>query len=97
MVDFAAHFTIHATKIGFKNGTFYLESVVLEVVHLPIVCQSESSLRYFHLGRISNLFSIHREKIQGSLVVEKSFSWTNLKYGRLKNSASCPKLNSTHQ
>ena len=28
MVDFAAHFTIHATKIGFS--TFYLESVVLE-------------------------------------------------------------------
>ena len=30
MVDFAAHCTIHATKIGFKNSTFYLESVVLE-------------------------------------------------------------------
>ena len=30
MVDFAAHSTIHATKIGFKNCTFYLESVVLE-------------------------------------------------------------------
>ena len=27
MADFAAHFTIHATKIGFL---FYLESVVLE-------------------------------------------------------------------
>ena len=30
MVDFAANFTIHATKIGFKNSTFYLVSVVLE-------------------------------------------------------------------
>ena len=30
MVNFAAHFTIHATKIVLKNGTFYLESVVLE-------------------------------------------------------------------
>ena len=30
MVDFAAHFTVHATKTGFKNGTFYLVSVVLE-------------------------------------------------------------------
>ena len=30
MVDFATHFTIHTTKIGFKNSTFYLESVVLE-------------------------------------------------------------------
>ena len=28
MVDFAAHFTIHANV--FKNSTFYLESVVLE-------------------------------------------------------------------
>ena len=30
MVDFAAHFTIQATKIGFKNSTFYPVSVVLE-------------------------------------------------------------------
>ena len=30
MVDFAANFTILATKIGFKSSTFYLESVVLE-------------------------------------------------------------------
>ena len=29
MVDFAAHFTIQATKIGFKK-VLYLESVVLE-------------------------------------------------------------------
>ena len=27
MVDFAAHFTIHAIKLGFQNTTFYLESV----------------------------------------------------------------------
>ena len=25
MVDFAAHFTIHAIKIGFQNTTLYLE------------------------------------------------------------------------
>ena len=30
MINFAAHFTIHATKIGFKNSAFYLESVALE-------------------------------------------------------------------
>ena len=30
MVDFAAHFTMHAIKIGFKITTFYLENVVLE-------------------------------------------------------------------
>ena len=58
MVDFAAHCTIHAVKIGFQNSTFYLESVV-KVVHLPIACQSERSPRYFHLDRISELFTIH--------------------------------------
>ena len=31
MVDFATHFTILDTKVGFKKkSTFYLESVVLE-------------------------------------------------------------------
>ena len=30
MVDFAAHFPIHALKQAFKSSTFYLESVVLE-------------------------------------------------------------------
>ena len=30
MVDFAAYCTIHVTKMGFKNSTFYLESVVFE-------------------------------------------------------------------
>ena len=39
MVDFAAHFTIYTIKIGFQK--YYLESVVLEIVHLPIACQSE--------------------------------------------------------
>ena len=38
MADFATHFTIHATKIGFKNSTFYLESIVLES------CSSTNSL-----------------------------------------------------
>ena len=77
MVDFAAHFTIHATKIGFKNGKFYLESVVLEsrssTNSLQIVCQSEHSLRYFHLGRISDLFSIRRSSSHTLPAAEKRF------------------------
>ena len=36
MVDFAAHFTIHAIKIGFKK--YYMSLII---VHLPIACQSE--------------------------------------------------------
>ena len=43
MVDFTAHFTVHAIKIGIQNW-----------VHLPIACQSERSLRYFYLDRISD-------------------------------------------
>ena len=43
MVDFAAHFTIHAIEIGIQK--YYI---------LPgKCCQSEHSLRYFHLDRIS--------------------------------------------
>ena len=77
MADFTAHVTIHSIKIGF---TFYLESVSLKVVHLPIACQSERSLRYFHLDRISDMFyfphaapyaASSREKIWGCLVVRK--------------------------
>ena len=30
MVDYDAHFNVHAIKIGFKNAKFDLESVVLE-------------------------------------------------------------------
>ena len=59
MVDFAAHCTTHATKIGFKNSTFYLESVVLD--------------SYFHLGRISDLFSIDRSSSHTLLAAEKRF------------------------
>ena len=51
-VDFAAHFAIQAIKIGFKNSTFLRKVLSLKVVHLPIACQSERSLRYFHLNRI---------------------------------------------
>ena len=58
MVDFPAHFTIHAIKIGFQNTTFYLDSVVLESRHLPLACQSER--RYFHLNRINDSFAIDR-------------------------------------
>ena len=46
MVDFAAHCTIHATKIGFKIVHFTWKVLSLKVVHLPIVCPSERSLRY---------------------------------------------------
>ena len=60
MVDFAANFTIHATKIGFKIVHFTRKVLSLKVVHLPIACQSERSPHYFHLGRISDLVSIHR-------------------------------------
>ena len=68
MVDFAANFTK-----AFKKSTFYLESVVLmKVVHLPLVYQSERSLRYFHLGRISDLFSIHRLSSHTLLAAEKN-------------------------
>ena len=40
MVDFAAHFTIHATKLGFKIVHFTWKVLSLKVVHLPIVCRS---------------------------------------------------------
>ena len=72
MVDFAANFTIHATKIV-KNSTFYLESVVLESRSFTNTCQSERSLCYFHLGRIRDLFSIHRSSSHTMLAAEKRF------------------------
>ena len=47
MVDFAAHFTFHAIKIGFQK--YY-------VLPGKCACQSEHSPRYFHLDRIRSLF-----------------------------------------
>ena len=76
MVDFAAYFTIHATIIGFKNGTFSWKVLSLKVVHLPIACQSERSLRYFHLGRISDLFSIDLLRAHTLPAAEKRFRVT---------------------
>ena len=73
MVDFAAHCTIHATKIGFKNSNFTWKVLSLKVVHLPIVCQSERSLRYFHLGRISDLFYLSLEFPHATIAAEKIF------------------------
>ena len=73
MVDFATYFPIHATKIAFKNSTFYLERVVLESHSSPIACQRERSLCYFHLGRISDLLSIHRSSSHTLLAAEKRF------------------------
>ena len=74
MVDFAAHFTIHAIKIGFQKA-FSWKVLSFKVVHLPIAGQSERSLHYFHLDRICDSFAIHcssshaatssREKILG--------------------------------
>ena len=57
MLDFAAHFTINRIS---KIVHFTWKVLSLKVVHLPIACQSERSHRYFHLCRISDLFSIHR-------------------------------------
>ena len=45
----------------------------LKVIHLQIVCQSEHSLRYFHLGRISDLFSIHRSSSHMLPAAQKRF------------------------
>ena len=66
MVDFTAHFTIQTIKIGFQK-------LSLKVIHLPKACQSERSLRYFHLDRISDLFAIHRSSSHILLAVEKIF------------------------
>ena len=67
MVDFAAHFT---TKILH----FTWKMLSLKVVHLPIACQSERSLRYFNQGRISS-FAIHRSSSQALLAAEKIFGF----------------------
>ena len=73
MVDFAAHFTIYATKLFSKILHFTWKVLSLKVVHLPIACQSECSLRYFHLDRISDLFSVHRSSSHMLLAAEKRF------------------------
>ena len=70
MVDFAAHFTIHVIKIILH---FIWKVLSLKVVHLPITCQSERSLRYFHLDRISNSFAIHCSSSHTLLAAEKRF------------------------
>ena len=79
MVDFAANFTIRLLNIVH----FTWKVLSLKVVHLPISCQSERSLRYFHLGWISDLLSIHLE-FRGSLVVTKQLLWEKLKIRTLK-------------
>ena len=74
MVDFAAHFTIQAIKTGFKKNIHFTWKVMsLKVIHIPIVCQSECSLRYFHPDRISDLFSIHCLSSHMLLAAEKRF------------------------
>ena len=77
MVDFASNFTI--TKIGLKNSTFYMESVVLESrSSTNMACQSERSLRYFHLGRISDLLSIDRSS--SHMLIDYYFKTCRLLY-----------------
>ena len=103
MVDFATHFTIHAKNRLSKTVHFTWKTLSLKVVHLPIACHSERSLRYFRLGRISDFFSIHRSSSHTLLAAEKKFRvaqyavrklvlWEKLKYERFKNTGSCPKL-----
>ena len=70
MVDFAAHFTIHTVTIRLPKIHFTW-NLSLKVIHLPIACQSERSLRYFHLDRISDLFAIHCSNSHTLLAAEK--------------------------
>ena len=70
MVDFAAHFTIHAKNRISKNTTFYLESVVLES-HSST--NSLPKCRYFYLDGISDSFAIHRSSSTTLLAAEKRF------------------------
>ena len=72
MVDFAAHFTIQAIKNKLSKIEHFTWKVLsLKVVHLP--CQSEHSLCYFHLDRISDLFSFHLLSSHMLLAAEKRF------------------------
>ena len=68
--------TIHAIKIGFLNFTWKVLS--LKVVQLPLACQSEHSLPYFHLDRISDSFAIHRSSSHMLLAAEKRFGVASL-------------------
>ena len=71
MVDFAAHFPIHAIKIGFQIIIvhFTWKVLSLKVVHLPIAYQSEC----INLGRISDLFSVHLSSSHTLLAAKKRF------------------------
>ena len=73
MVDFAAHFTIHAKNRFSKILHFTWKVLSLKVVHLQIACQSEHSIRCFHLDRIRELFAIHRSSSHMLLAAEKIF------------------------
>ena len=59
MVDFAAHFTIHAIEISFQK--YY---IVFESHYLPIACQSE-----LHKNTVScpKLGSAHQYRSNGHL------------------------------
>ena len=71
MVDFAAHFTIHARLSEILHFTWKVLS--LKVVHLPIASQSEHCLPYLHLDRISTLLAIDRSSSHTLLAAEKRF------------------------
>ena len=61
MVDFAANFLPFTLLNRLSKIVHFTWKVLsLKVVHLPIACQSEHSLYYFYLCRISDFFSIHR-------------------------------------
>ena len=83
MVDFAAHlpFTLLNRLLKMVHFTWKMLSLAIFIY---------SSLEFPHAAS-------SREKIQDSLVVENSFSGISLKYGRFKNTGSCPKSSSTHQ
>ena len=68
MVDFAARFTIHAIII-----ICFQKYWKVVVIHLPIACQNDRSLCYFHLDRISGSFAIHHSSSHTLLAAEKLF------------------------
>ena len=94
--------TISNLKRAFKN-TFYLEVLSLKVVHLPIACQSERSPCYFHLDRISDLFTMHRSSCHTLLQQQRKDSgppieiewslnfWASMPTLYVKKPRFCPK------
>ena len=72
IVDFAARFTIHTNSLS-KLLHYTWKVLSLKVVHLPIACQSERSLSYFHLDRIGTLFAIDQSNSHTQLAAVSSY------------------------